>query len=104
MRYIKAEEILPPDLLALVQTYAQGRMLYIPKKQTGRNDWGSVSGTKAYYAQRNAAIRTDAHAGMHPNALAKKYSLTPKSIQRILREGTPSCRQKRKEGQNEPGE
>lgn len=91
MRYIRAEEILPPDVLELVQTYAEGSMLYIPKKEPGRNGWGSVSGTKDYYAQRNSLIYGEYKAGASVYELAEKYSLTPKSIQRILRGKTPSC-------------
>jgi len=92
MRYTRAEEILPPEILELVQTYAEGQMLYIPKKHPLRQDWGAVSGTKAYYAQRNAAICAEARSGCTVAVLAEKYALTVKSIQRILREDDPSCR------------
>ncbi|MBQ2667752.1 MAG: hypothetical protein IJF56_03910 [Clostridia bacterium] len=91
MSYIRAEDVLPPDVLALVQTYIDGKMLYIPKKQSDRSNWGSVSGTKEYYAERNAEICAKAMCGVRVCELADQYGLTPKSIQRILRGSRPSC-------------
>lgn len=91
MSYIRAEDVLPPDVLALVQTYIDGKMLYIPKKQSDRNNWGSVSGIKEYYAERNAGICAEAQSGVRICELADRYGLTPKSIQRILRNNRPSC-------------
>lgn len=90
MSYMKAEDILPPDLLAMVQDYIDGAMLYVPKKDSARNNWGTVNGTKEYYRARNAMICSEFGSGTGIRALAKKYCLSPKSIQRIIR-GTPSC-------------
>ena len=44
MRYMKAADVLPPDLLAQVQAYIDGEYLYIPRRgdqpQTlGRGQW-----------------------------------------------------------------
>ena len=33
MSYIRAEEVLPKELLASVQQYVDGQMLYIPRKE-----------------------------------------------------------------------
>ena len=85
MGYIRAEDILPPDVLALVQRYVDGRMLCIPKKRTDRSEWGSASGSKTYYAKRNAAICAEHRSGAGLCELEAKYCLSQKSIQRILR-------------------
>ena len=92
MSYIRAENVLPPEILALVQNYVDGKMLYVPKRQSTRNNWGSVSGTKDYYARRNTRICAEANQGARVCELADKYSLTQKSIQRILRNNKASCR------------
>ena len=34
MRYMKAADVLPPDLLAQVQAYIDGEDLYIPRRET----------------------------------------------------------------------
>lgn len=90
MGYIRAEDILPPDVLAMVQEYIDGEMLYVPKKRSDRNNWGSVSGMKEYYTTRNAMICAEAARGVSVRQLAEKYFLSEKSIQRIIR-GNPSC-------------
>lgn len=37
MRYMKAADVLPPDLLAQVQAYIDGEYLYIPRRETSAN-------------------------------------------------------------------
>lgn len=91
MGYIRAEDVLPPDLLAMVQQYVDGEMVYVPKKNTKRNNWGAVSGTKAYYTNRNALICREYDNGFCVRELAEKYFLSEKSIQRIIRNRAPSC-------------
>ena len=36
MGYIRAEDVLPSEVLALVQKYVEGQMLYVPKKDFQR--------------------------------------------------------------------
>lgn len=91
MGYVRAEDVLPPDVLAMVQKYVDGKMLYVPKKHTKRNNWGAVSGTKAYYASRNAKICAEHDNGDSVGKLAEKYFLSEKSIQRIIKNRSPSC-------------
>ena len=85
MRYIKAEEVLPHDLLTHIQTYVDGATLYIPKKDPEKSTWGSRNGTKAYYAERNAAICAEYRRGIGIPRLAETYCLSEKSIQRIIK-------------------
>ncbi len=97
MSYIKAEDILPEDILKLVQNYVDGKLLYVPKKTSIRDGWGSVSGTKEYYAKRNAQICKDYENGTGFCELTEKYFLSKKSIQRIIRNNSTSCCNKKTE-------
>lgn len=85
MRYIKANEILPLDLLEEIQRYADGVYLYIPRKPEKRLRWGSGSGYRGELELRDCQIRQSRREGMSISALAKKYHLSEKSISRILR-------------------
>ncbi|MBQ3528860.1 MAG: hypothetical protein IJA52_09940 [Clostridia bacterium] len=95
MSYIKAEEVLPEDILKLIQNYVDGKLLYIPKKSPIRNDWGSASGIKEYYAKRNSQIYKEYHGGASYCELSEKYFLSKKSIQRIIRNNMTSCYNKK---------
>ena len=63
MGYIRAEDVLPSEVLTLVQEFIDGQTLYVPKKDAARNTWGSVSGAREYLAYRNAQIRIEYRAG-----------------------------------------
>ena len=84
MSYIKAEDILPEDLLHQIQRYADGVYIYIPRKQGSRKAWGQETGYKAELQNRNRLICSDYAAGCSVSQLACKYHLSERSIQRIL--------------------
>ena len=84
MSYIKAEEILPEDLIRQIQKYADGVYIYIPRKPGTRHAWGQKTAYKAELEARNDCIRNDYAAGMRVTALSRKYHLSEKSIRRIL--------------------
>lgn len=84
MGYIKAEDILPEELIEILQEYAEGQIIYIPKKQK-RAGWGTVTGTRETLLYRNNQIFAEYQAGKKVPELAKKYYLSEKSIQRIIR-------------------
>lgn len=86
MRYIKAEEVLPAELLKQVQQYVDGVYIYIPRKQGSKRSWGEGTGYRRELRQRNQAIRLEYRTGTPPTVLAEKYHLSCKSIGRILRE------------------
>lgn len=83
MSYISAEEILPKELIEMIQQYVNGKSIYIPSKQ--RKVWGSQTKTKQYYKIRNHEICAKHKKGISVKILAKEYSLSEKSIQRIVR-------------------
>ncbi len=90
MRYIKAEDVLPFEILELVQQYIDGELLYIPKCKTRHNAWGSLSGAKEFLLKRNELIYSDYQNGFSIKSLSEKYCLAEKSIQRIIRNCKPS--------------
>ena len=54
MSYFRADEILPKDLLEAVQQYAEGQLLYIPRRV--KQGWGSATSAKAFFRERNKEI------------------------------------------------
>ncbi len=91
MRYIRAEDILPSELLSAIQEHIDSVMLYIPRKSPAKSTWGSVNGTKEYYAERNSLIIKEYSGGISIPALAEKYCLSEKSIQRIIKRCPMPC-------------
>jgi len=84
MRYRKADQILPRELLEKVQEYVDGTMLYIPKTEEHRKNWGEGTTTRNELRIRNARIYSDYLAGESMKDLSSKYFLSLKSIQRII--------------------
>ena len=84
MSYIKAEEILPEELIRQMQEYADGVYIYIPRKPGTRHAWGQETDYKTELKSRNDRIRSDYAAGASLPALSRKYYLSEKSIRRIL--------------------
>ena len=84
MRYIRADEILPPELLEAVRQYIEGQLIYIPIKE--KQEWGSGTASRKYYCDRNRKIFLQRKAGASTEELSLRFSLSEKSIQRILRQ------------------
>lgn len=85
MSYKRADHILPEEILEILQNYAGGEMLYVPKKKECRKKWGSMTGTNESLRRRNEQIFGQYQKGISTKELAENYYLTEKSIQRILR-------------------
>lgn len=86
MQYKKATHILPKDLLEQVQSYVDGEYLYIPRVTEKKKEWGSSTATRKELERRNQAIYRDYLAGVRIKAIAERYFLSSKSIQRIVRQ------------------
>ena len=84
MRYMRAADVLPPDLLAQVQTYIDGEYLYIPRRDANRQSWGAANGRRAETLARNLEILRRYRAGASVSSLSEQYFLAPKSIQKII--------------------
>ncbi len=83
MSYLRAENVLPKELIEKIQQYVSGTSIYIPCKE--KKTWGSQTKTKHFYEMRNAEIIQKYHQGYSSQMLAQEYALSKKSIQRILR-------------------
>ena len=83
MKYMNAAEVLPEELVKQIQTYIDGELLYIPKasKKLG---WGTASGSRLYYKERNEEIQTLYKKGYSMEELAKKYNLAYSTIKKII--------------------
>ena len=86
MGYIRAEEILPVEIIEQIQKYVDGANIYIPRKQGHRQEWGTKTAYKCELQNRSQLIYKDFLAGMTVNELAEIYCLSEKSIQRIIRQ------------------
>ena len=86
MRYQKAEEVLPAELLAQVQKYADGVYLYIPRRADHRQRWGNSTRYREELELRNASIRHLHREGLSAAELAERFHLSVKTIQRVLRQ------------------
>lgn len=84
MPYIKANELLPPELLQEVQKYVQGSLMYIPRAAENRMGWGELSGARENFDRRNAAIRTAKAEGKRIDDLAEEFGLSSDGIRKIL--------------------
>ena len=84
MSYIKAEKILPEELLRRIQEYADGVYIYIPRKPGTRRRWGQETAYKSELQARNDRIRRDHVSGEGIPELSHKYHLSEKSIRRIV--------------------
>jgi len=90
MRYVNAQDIFPEDVLAVMQQFADGAYIYIPKKIGNRKKWGDNTRSKIETQERNEKIYAKYKIGHSVNELAVEYYLSDKSIQRIITQGKKS--------------
>lgn len=87
MGYRKAEDILPLEIIEIIQQYVDGESIYIPRVEEHKKEWGSSTSARQELKKRNAYIVQDYLNGGRTSELADKYYLSEKSIQRIIRDG-----------------
>ncbi|MBW6410865.1 CD3324 family protein [Clostridium weizhouense] len=85
MKYEKAQNILPQDIIELIQQYMDGGYLYIPRKSESKKSWGENSGIKSSLKKRNNEIYNKYSSGVSVKDLSKQFYLTEESIRRIIR-------------------
>lgn len=85
MSYKRADEILPLNLIKAIQKYVDGESIYIPRKEGHRCSWGDNTNIKEELKLRNKTIFNEYLGGAGITSLSKKYFLSEKSIQRIIR-------------------
>lgn len=84
MKYKRAEDILPEELLKEIQKYVTGEMLYIPSPEGGRKGWGENSGGRLYLQSRNSEIRSRFREGFSIDQLTSAFCLSYDSIKKIV--------------------
>lgn len=88
MSYLRAEEILPRELIETIQQYVSGKSIYIPSKE--KQGWGSQTDTRKKLGIRKREIYEKYLNGASISSLAEEYFLSEKSVQRIIRSERPS--------------
>lgn len=84
MSYVKAVDVLPDEILAIIQNYVDGEYIYIPRKEDNKKSWGENTNSRKEIRMRNSKIYEDYKRGIKVKDLAEKYFLSDKSIQRIV--------------------
>lgn len=82
MKYKSANDVLPKELLALVQEYIQGTYIYVPVKDKHIAEF--PTDYKTELEKRNAHIYTNYLEGMNDKQLSRIYNLSESSIRRII--------------------
>ncbi|WP_257787410.1 CD3324 family protein [Clostridium botulinum] len=77
-------DMLPEELLELIQNYIDGEYIYIPRKECNRKTWGENTESKRKISIRNSEIYKKYKEGIYVKVLSEMYYLSPKSIQRII--------------------
>ncbi len=86
MKYRNAQNVLPEEVIKIIQEYIDGEFLYIPKKNGNQLSWGEKSGAKQSLKERNGKIFGSYQAGTSIPALAQINFLSEQSIRRIVSE------------------
>jgi Mor family transcriptional regulator len=84
MTYVNAIRVLPPELVAALQDYVEGQLLYIPRRRERRRGWGTKSGVRQLFGVRNEQIRQDYLKGRRIGQLAEEFHLSEDSIRKIV--------------------
>ena len=84
MKYSNAYNILPADILRIIQEYVDGEYLYIPRKEEEQKKWGENSGSRDTLKRRNEEIYLKYINGAVVLDLAQEFYLSDKSIRRII--------------------
>jgi Mor family transcriptional regulator len=84
MKYLKAQNLLPEEVIRIIQEYVDGEFIYIPRKNCNQKAWGEKSGAKDSLKERNIQIYTEYKSGVKVSDLSKTNYLSEQSIRRII--------------------
>ncbi|QGU94043.1 hypothetical protein GOM49_01840 [Clostridium bovifaecis] len=93
MNYVKAQDVLPEEIVKIIQEYVDGKYLYVPRKNGHHKAWGEKSGIKNSLKVRNNEIYKKYIDGATINELTQEYYLSEKSIRRIIGQQKLMCSQ-----------
>lgn len=86
MKYVKAKDVLPEEVVKILQEYVDEKYLYVPRKNENHKSWGEESGIKKILKERNTEIYKKYINCTSIFALTQEYFLSEKSIRRIIDE------------------
>ncbi|MEN2766904.1 CD3324 family protein [Ornithinibacillus xuwenensis] len=84
MSYVKANSILPEELIKEIQKYIQGETIYIPKTKASYQKWGTCSGARKSISERNLSIKKAYQNGYSVHDLMEEYYLSADTIKKII--------------------
>lgn len=84
MAYLKADKILPAQLLAQLQEYVQGESIYVPRRGTAKLGWGRKNGARRLLDERNREIQRRRQDGLSLSQLADEYGLSEDGVRKAL--------------------
>lgn len=84
MTYIKANSVLPEELVKEIQKYIQGETIYIPKPEKSYKQWGALSGERKRIDERNAYLKQAYKNGVPMIQLAKEHFLSVETVKKII--------------------
>ncbi len=76
MCYITAKEVLPIEIIELIQKYVDGEYIYIPKKENCKSGLGTRNNTREQINISNYNIYNEYMNGATRKELAYKYFLS----------------------------
>lgn len=91
MKYVKAQNVLPDEVIEMIQNYIDGEYIYIPRKNGNELKWGEKSGTRESLKSRNVEIFSKYSEGASVEELIQDYYLSEQSIRRIIRQEKSLC-------------
>ncbi|GKU25879.1 CD3324 family protein [Clostridium folliculivorans] len=84
MKYSNAYNVLPDNIVKIIQEYVNGEYLYIPRREEEQKKWGENSGSRSSLKRRNEEIYLRYIRGASILDLSQKFYLSDKSIRRII--------------------
>ncbi len=84
MSYINGKNILPEKVLAEIQKYFGGGLIYIPLPESEKCKWGTRTKIKEELHERNEEIRQKKNTGTSIHELMEEYHLSFDTIKKII--------------------
>lgn len=88
MKYRNAKAVLPKELLAELQKYAEGELIYVPGRKPRKAGWGTLNGSRESYMLRNMQIVRHYQGGASIEELSGRFYLSKDSVKKIIKAQT----------------
>ena len=85
MKYENADNIFPEKLMIEIRQFMPEGYVYI-SPQSGRKEWGSISGQREELRKRNTKIYNEYQAGKSVDMISREQYLSKSSVYRILKQ------------------